>query len=138
MGQVSEGLRIVGDALAATRKTGERFWEAESYRIKGELLLRQSTERDSTGSASRKTALGPEPSVLSAAAECFHQAVDVAQRQQAKSLELRATVSLCRLWQEQGRTEEASLRLAEVYEWFTEGFDTRDLEEAKALLSALA
>jgi predicted ATPase len=138
VGQVSEGLRIVGDALAATRKTGERFWEAESYRIKGELLLRQSTERDSAGSASRKTALVAEPSVLSAAAECFHQAVDVAQRQQAKSLELRATVSLCRLWQGQGRTEEASLRLAEVYEWFTEGFDTRDLEEAKALLSALA
>ena len=69
---------------------------------------------------------------------CFHQALDVARRQQAKSLELRAAVSLSRLWQRQGKRDEARQLLAEIYGWFTEGFDTADLLEAKALLEELS
>ncbi len=69
---------------------------------------------------------------------CFHRAIEVARRQQAKSWELRATVSLCRLWQKQGKTEEARKILQEIYDWFTEGFDTKDLKEAKALLEELS
>ncbi|MBI3248166.1 MAG: hypothetical protein HYZ50_16800 [Deltaproteobacteria bacterium] len=68
---------------------------------------------------------------------CFHKAIEIAQKQQAKSLELRATVSLARLWQQQGKRDEARTMLAEVYNWFTEGFDTKDLQEAKALLEGL-
>jgi predicted ATPase len=69
---------------------------------------------------------------------CFHKAIEIAQRQQAKSLELRATVSLARLWQQQGKTAEAHKLLSEIYDWFTEGFDTKDLQEAKALLEELS
>ena len=69
---------------------------------------------------------------------CFHQAINIARKQQAKSLELRATVSLARLWQQQGKNDEARQLLAEIYGWFTEGFDTKDLQEAKALLDELA
>ena len=72
------------------------------------------------------------------AEECFHKAVDIARRQSAKSLELRAVMSLARLWQQQGRMEEARQMLAEIYGWFTEGFDTADLKEAKALLEELS
>ena len=71
------------------------------------------------------------------AEECFLKAIDIAQRQQAKSLELRAVMSLARLWQRQGKTAEARQRLGEIYGWFTEGFDTKDLQEAKALIEAL-
>jgi predicted ATPase len=70
--------------------------------------------------------------------ECFLKAIDIARQQQAKSLELRAVMSLSRLWQQQGKTEEARQMLAEVYNWFTEGFDTKDLQEAKALLEELS
>jgi len=70
--------------------------------------------------------------------ECFHQAIDIARHQQAKSLELRATMSLARLWQRQGKTKRAHKVLSEIYSWFTEGFDTKDLQEAKALLDSLA
>ena len=89
------------------------------YRLKGELLLQQPA-----GS-------GDE------AETCFHQALDVARRQQAKSLELRAAMSLARLWQQQGKRDEARRLLAEIYGWFTEGFDTADLQEAKALLGVV-
>jgi predicted ATPase len=107
-------------------KTGNRFWEAEIYRLKGEMLLTlaQGTERTPTAQNTEAEA-------------CFHQAIDVARRQQAKTLELRATTSLCRLWQAQGKGAEAHALLAEIYGWFTEGFDTADLIEAKALLQAL-
>jgi len=97
----------------------ERWWEAEIYRLRGILLLRQ-----------RGTPL--------AEAEAWLQrALDVTRRQQAKSLELRAAMSLSRLWQQQGKRQEAHDLLAEVYAWFTEGFDTADLQEAKALLAVL-
>ena len=95
------------------------WWAAEVYRLKGELLLRP-----------------PRSDILQATA-CFHQALEVARRQQAKSLELRAALSLARLWQQPGKHQEAYDLLAPVYGWFTEGLDTADLQEAKALLEAL-
>jgi predicted ATPase len=100
-------------------KTGERIYAAELHRLKGELLLQQTA---------------PE---VSQAETCFQQALDIARWQQAKSCELRAAMSLSRLWQQQGKRQEAQALLAEVYNWFTEGFDTADLQEAKALLQAV-
>ena len=96
-----------------------RWWEAELYRLRGELLLQ-----------------GPRLP-LGEAESCFQRALDVARRQQAKSLELRVAMSISRLWQRQGRRAKARQFLAEIYGWFTEGFDTADLQEAKALLEAL-
>ena len=100
--------------------TGEHCYEPEIYRLKGALLLQQSA--DNHGEAQ----------------VCFHHALDVARSQQAKSLELRAATSLSRLWQQQGKRNEARLLLSEVYTWFTEGFDTADVQEAKALLEELS
>ena len=130
VGQVEEGLRTLAEALAVVNKTGERWYEAELYRLKGELSLK-----------SRQVKTSPESEVRSPeseAEECFWKAIEIARQQQAKSLELRAVMSLSRLWQQQGRQEEARQRLAEIYGWFTEGFDTMDLQEAKALLEELA
>jgi predicted ATPase len=108
----------LAEALAHLDKTGERYCEAEIYRLKGECLLAQPGKRRKRREAE----------------ECFRQALDVARRQQAKSLELRAAMSLGHLWQQQGRRAEAHQILAEIYSWFTEGFETSDLQEAKALL----
>ncbi|OGG52301.1 MAG: hypothetical protein A3F84_23365 [Candidatus Handelsmanbacteria bacterium RIFCSPLOWO2_12_FULL_64_10] len=146
VGQPEEGLNLLAEALALVNKTGERHWEAEWYRIKGELLLMQAAGRGGSRTASTKTsalsdaavgATGRSP-LQDDAEACFLQAIEVARGQQAKSLELRATVSLCRLWQGQGKKAEARQMLAEIYGWFTEGFDTADLKEAKALLDELA
>jgi predicted ATPase len=120
IGQIEEGLNVLAEALAAVEKTGERYYEAELYRLKGELLLVHSTENHAE------------------AETCLHQALDIARRQQAKSLELRATVSLSRRWQQQGKRDEARELLAPIYGWFTEGFDTADLQEAKALLAEVS
>ena len=119
VGQAEEGLRLLAEALAHVDHTGERYYEAEVYRLKGELLLRQAV-----------------PDAPQAEA-CFQQALAVARRQQAKSWELRAAMSLSRLWQQQGKRAEARELLAPIYSWFTEGFDTPDLQEAKALLEEL-
>lgn len=118
IGQVKEGLVAVAEALAAEPAT-EHFWEAELYRLKGELLLKG--EGDGTS---------PEA--------CFVKAIEISRRQGAKSLELRATVSLARLWQSEGKREQASQVLEEIYDWFTEGFGTPDLQEAKTLLEVLS
>jgi predicted ATPase len=120
VGQAEEGLTVLAQALVAVHKTGERLYEAELYRLKGELLLVRSAENHEEAEAS------------------FQQALLVACQQQAKSLELRAAMSLGRLWQHQGKRQEAYDLLAPIYAWFTEGFDTADLQEAKALLDALA
>jgi predicted ATPase len=127
LGLLVEALERVGDddgaleisleALAEADKTGERFWQAEIYRLKGLALLSQRCLPESEAS--------------------FERSLEVARVQQAKSLELRAAVSLARLWGEQGRRAEARDLLAPVYGWFTEGFDTADLKEAKALLEEL-
>jgi predicted ATPase len=120
VGQTEEGLTAVAEALELVHKTGERWYEAELHRLKGELLLQQSADNHPEAEAS------------------FHHALDIACRQQAKSLELRAATSLARLWQAQNKRQDASALLAPVYGWFTEGFDTADLQEAKALLEELA
>jgi class 3 adenylate cyclase/tetratricopeptide (TPR) repeat protein len=124
-GRVEEGLSIVDEVLAEVHKAGSRH-EAELYRLKGELTLAQS----------RVQSLGS--SVKKEAEDCFLKAIEIARRQQAKSLELRAVMSLARLRQSQGKKEEARQMVAEIYGWFTEGFDTADLKEAKALLEELS
>src|SRR5712691_10608187 len=118
-GQTTEGLEALAEALATLPKSGARWWEAELYRLRGELLLQHAVAQPGEAEAS------------------FQQALAVARRQQAKSLELRAVMSLSRLWQRQGKREEARQLLEEIYGWFTEGFDTPDLQEAKALLETL-
>jgi predicted ATPase/class 3 adenylate cyclase len=118
-GQAEESLSILAEAQAVAHKTGERSYEAELYRLTGQLRLAVSQEHQAE------------------AATCFQQARDIARRQQAKSLELRTALSLSRLWQQQGKRAEAHEILAPIYGWFTEGFDTADLQEAKALLEAL-
>jgi predicted ATPase/class 3 adenylate cyclase len=120
LGQAAEGLEAVNEALATVAKSAVRWWEAELYRLRGELLLQHSVAPPEEAEA------------------CFQQALDIARRQQAKSLELRAAMSLSRLWQEQGQRTAAYELLAPIYGWFTEGFDTADLQEAKALLEELA
>jgi predicted ATPase len=117
-GRPEEALITVAEALAFVEQTDERYREAELHRLRGELLQQQGDEVEAEAS--------------------FDKAIDVARRQHARSWELRATVSLCRLWQRHGKGEEARERLTEIYGWFTEGFDTPDLVEAKALLESLS
>ncbi len=137
VGQTSEGLSILNEALAMVEKSGERFWEPELYRLKGELLMKDEGTRmkDENIHTSDSPSGTASPKALQTSVEdCFRQALDIARRQGAKSLELRAACSLARLWQQQGKKEEAHQLLAEIYGWFREGFDTVDLKEAKALL----
>ena len=119
-GQANEGFGMLEEALATAQRTGERWYEAELYRLNGELMLQQS----GSGVAS------PEPE----AEACFLRSVDIARSQEARLFELRAAMSLARLRQQQGKDEQAYPQLAEVYGWFTEGFDTKDLQEARELL----
>jgi predicted ATPase len=109
------------------------MWEAELYRLKGELLLAQEVKKQKSDP--------PNPQILTPSTQkaeaCFLKSFEVAREQQAKSLELRAVMSLARLWQQQGKSTEAHEMLAAIYSWFTEGFDTQDLQEAKALLEEL-
>jgi predicted ATPase len=136
-GQVEEGLTTLAEALTVVDQTGERFYEAELYRIKGELTLQQfqvSSFRFQVQESPRSEVRGPE----SEAEECFQKAIEIARQQQARSLELRATTSLAHLWRQQGKHHAARTMLAEIYNWFTEGFDTQDLKDAKALLDQLS
>ncbi len=119
-GQAGEGLSLLAESLDLVEKTGERTWEAEVHRLKGELLLVQSSQNQAEAEA------------------CFNRAIDVARRQSAKSPELRAAAGLARLWHQQGKTGKARALLAPVYDWFTEGFDTADIKDAKALLNELS
>lgn len=118
--QVEEGLRVITEALEHINRTRERIWEAELYRLRGDFLLKPVIKNEQE------------------AETCFHQALKIARYQQAKFWELRATTSLARLWQSQGKREEARELLTPVYSWFTEGLDTADLKDAKSLLDALA
>jgi predicted ATPase len=120
LGQTEDGLHALAEAHTLVEQHEERVWEAEIYRLRGVLLLRQ------TGTPQEE------------AETWLQRALDVARRQEAKSLELRAAMSLSRLWQHQGKRAEAYELLAPIYSWFTEGFDTTDLKEAKALLDELA
>jgi predicted ATPase len=120
MEQPEAGLTVLTEALTLADTTGERWYESEIYRLKGALLLQQSADNQSE------------------VEHCFHHALDIARSQQAKSFELRTATSLAHLWQQQGKRTEAYELLAPIYGWFTEGFDTADLQEAKTLLEALA
>jgi adenylate cyclase len=119
-GQSDAGLRLLDEAHTIIDNTQERFYEAEVHRVQGELVLAQAANQHTL------------------AETCFQHALDIARHQQARSWELRAAMSLARLWQQQGKRAEARDLLAPVYGWFTEGFDTADLQEAQALLAALA
>jgi predicted ATPase len=118
-GQAEEGLRLLAEALVHVDTTGEAYWAVEVYGLKGELLWRQAIPDEAQAEA------------------CLHQTLGIARRQQTRSWELRAAVSLVRLWQQQGKRAEAHALLAPIYGWFTEGFDTVDLQEARALLEEL-
>jgi predicted ATPase len=119
IGRLDDGLNSLAEALAAADRYENRHYEPEMHRLKGELLLRQD---DSNAVEAQR---------------CFQRAVAIARNQSAKSLELRATMSLARLLAKQGKRDEACTMLAEIYNWFTEGFDTADLIDAKALLDEL-
>jgi predicted ATPase len=120
LGDTADGLQALAEAHTVVEQYEERWWEAEVWRLRGVLLLRQTMPPQEEAEA------------------CFHQALGVAQRQQAKSLELRAAMSLARLWQRQGKRSDALELLAPIYGWFTEGFDTSDLQEARMLLEELS
>src|SRR5262249_41749188 len=134
-GQTQEGLRVLAEALGTMHSRAGRWWEAELYRLKGELLLQSGDQGLVSGVLTPDAGLQTRDTEAEA---CFHQALDIARRQQAKSRELRAAMSLARLWQRQGKRAEAHELLAPIYTWFTEGFDTADLQEAKAVLEELA
>jgi predicted ATPase len=152
-GQLEEGLNTLAEAFAIVHKTGERLYEAELYRLKGHLVLQSGVRSPKSKRVSDKSQASqdmsavpstqhPTPStqeeVEQEAEGYFLKAIEIARRQQAKSWELRAVMSLARLWQSQGKKEEARQMLAEIYGWFTEGFDTKDLQEARALLDELS
>ncbi|MGC9348008.1 MAG: hypothetical protein ACP5JG_07720, partial [Anaerolineae bacterium] len=118
VGLMDEGLETLDEARVFMDETGERQWAAEMDRIRAELLQLRGDD--------------------AAAEASLHQAIEVAQRQRTKSWELRAVITLSRLWQRQGKTDAARRRLSEVYDWFTEGFETADLVEARALLDELS
>jgi class 3 adenylate cyclase/predicted ATPase len=119
LGKIEDGLTAVAEGLALIERGEEHIWEANLYRAKGDLLLMQGADESEVES-------------------CYHKALSIARQQSAKMYELRAAMSLSRLWQKQGKTEEARTMLSEVYHWFTEGFDTVDLKEAKNLLESLS
>ncbi len=119
-GRVDDGLSALNEALAAADAHENRSYEAETYRLKGELLLKQ------------------DQSNAAEAQSCFQRATEIARKQSAKSWELRATMSLARLLAKQGRRDKASVMLADIYNWFTEGFDTADLKDANALLDEMS
>jgi predicted ATPase len=138
-GQTEEGLTLLAEALVVVGKTGERMYEAELYRLAGELSLR--IEESEAGRTGERKILSDSPFPrfpVSSPQECFQKAVETARKQQAKSLELRAVMSLAKLWRQQGKQKEAHEMLVEIYGRFTEGFDTHDLQEAKALLTELS
>jgi predicted ATPase len=137
VGQPENGLNVLAEALTKVEKSSEHFYEAELYRLKGELTLQQESKVQRL----KFKVTNPQSLLFNPQVEaetCFRKAIEVARKQQAKSWELRATTSLARLWQRQGKTKQAHKLLSEIYNWFTEGFDTKDLQEAKALLTELS
>ena len=118
-GRLGDALNALMEALAAADEKQLRFYEAETHRLKGELLLKQNVSN------------------VAEAQKCFERAIEIARNQSARSMELRATMSLARLLAKQGERDEARKMLADIYNWFTEGFDTADLKDAKKLLEEL-
>jgi predicted ATPase/DNA-binding winged helix-turn-helix (wHTH) protein len=134
-----EALRVLEDALQVGDRHGERYYQAELYRLKGELLLKQPTVRAASQAAmsGKSVVESSEPSAITKAEICFNESIKIAQQQKAKSLELRAAMSMARLYQNQGKREDARALVTRIYDRFTEGFDTTDLRAAKALLADL-
>jgi predicted ATPase len=124
-GRFEEALAAVAEAIAIAERTGERHNEAELHRLKGELILRGSGVEVS-------------PAVQAQAEECVRRSIEIARQQEARSFELKAVTSLSRLWKQQGKNAEARQMLAEIYEWFSEGFETQDLIDAKELIEQLS
>jgi predicted ATPase/DNA-binding winged helix-turn-helix (wHTH) protein len=138
-GRAEEGLRVVDEALALGLRNGEQYYHAELYRLKGELLLMQSSVQSVSSTTVRgKTGAEMKPQAIAEAEGYFYESIRIAQKQKAKSLELRAVTSLARLHQNQSKYQETRDLLAQVYGTFTEGFDTMDLRQAKALLAELS
>jgi adenylate cyclase len=149
-GRFGEGLNTLTEALTISEKSEEHWYDAELYRLKGGLMLQRETKdwRLETGPSSAQASSLKSlasPAVVQEAEGCFLKAIDIARKQQAKSLELRATMSLVRLRQQQtsehaprARLAEAHQMLSEIYGWFTEGFDTADLQDAKRLIEELS
>jgi predicted ATPase len=135
LGAADEGLRVLAEALAVVQKTGECVWEAELHRLKGMLMLQARHQPPALAGGMLHAT--DRMLHMTEAEACLHQALAVARHQQARSLELRAATSLAQLWQQQGKRAEAHELLGPIYGWFTEGFDTADLQEARALLNAL-
>jgi DNA-binding winged helix-turn-helix (wHTH) protein/predicted ATPase len=137
--KAGEGLSVLEEALAMAHRNGEGYYEAELHRLKGELLLMQSTGRDlSRAAAGGGAVVEAGPPAVARAEGCFSHSIKIAQRQEAKSWELRAVTSLARLYQNQNRQKEARDLLTQIYDRFTGGFDTMDLRDAKALLDELS
>jgi predicted ATPase len=124
-GRFEEGLAAVAEAIAIVEKTGQRYNEAALHRLKGELVLRRS-------------GVEAEPAIQMEAEECFRKSIEIARQQEARSFELRAVTSLSRLWEQQGKKEQARQMLAQIYGWFSEGLDTKDLIDAKVLIEQLS
>jgi predicted ATPase len=145
-GQMEAGLAAISRGMVFVQKNGERILEAELHRVKGELLLnaerrRQNDERNTKNGGQDTAPIQPSSFSLHRSEEaeaCFLKAIDISRQQQAKMLELRAATSLSRLWSSQGKKSEARILLSDVYAWFTEGFDTSDMREAKVLLEELS
>ncbi|HEV8712368.1 MAG TPA: hypothetical protein VGX03_06005 [Candidatus Binatia bacterium] len=148
VGKEGEALAVLDEALAMVSDKGERMWGAELYRLKGQLALQSTPVANKSQASPRRVennsavtnpqSLTPSSQAEAEAEAYFHKAIEIARRQQAKSLELRAVMNLSRLWHKQGKKKKARQVLVEIYGWFTEGFDTKDLQEAKALLDELS
>lgn len=136
-GRVEEGLALLAAALVEIESTKERLHEAEVYWLKGQLTLQKSGVRSPKSGVPNTQYPVPSTQAEAEAEVCFLKALKIARRQHAKSLELRAVISLSRLWQRQGKKKQAHQKLAKLYGWFSEGFETADLQEAKALLAEL-
>jgi predicted ATPase len=151
-GKIAEARQAVDEALNLTATNIDVFWEAELYRLKGQVTLQQFQVSGSTFQVHKSPKskvqspklkipssqhLTPNIPAQAEAEACFLRSIEIARQQEAKLLELRATMSLARLWQQQGKKKEARPMLAEIYHWFTEGLDTKDLQAAQALLAEL-
>jgi len=137
-GQVEMGLKAIDQAQAWIERTGVQATHPDVWRIRGELLLALGDERGTSGTRRPTKDEGRRTADAGEAEACFQRALEIAREQEARMFELRAAVRLARLWGSQGRCEEARELLAPIYDWFSEGFDTLDLIEAKALLDELA
>jgi predicted ATPase len=140
--QYDEGLRVIDEAVQKISQDGERCYETELYRLKGQLTLQEANQKTKSKRQKAKIRTNLQPLTPNTQAEteaevCFQKAIEIAQQKQAKSLELRATIDLARLWQQQGKHSAAHNVLSEIYYWFTEGFTTSDLQAAQVLLDSL-